>query len=59
MRWSYEEDCGGQMKHQGKYLYIYLGRNGVIISVDFDFKGKAYNVEYTFFWSRFIIGGVD
>jgi len=47
------------MKHQGKYLYIYLGRNGVIISVDFDFKGKAYNVEYTFFWSRFIIGGVD
>jgi len=42
-------------KYQSKHLYFYVGKNGLIFALDFDFKGKAYSIEYTFFWCRFNI----
>jgi len=38
------------MKYQGKHLYIYFGRNGFIVNIDFDFRGKGRNIECSFFW---------
>ena len=36
------------MKYQGKHLYVYFGINGFIINLEFDFKGKARNIEWDF-----------
>ena len=41
------------MKYQGKRLYLYIGRNGFIIALDFDFRGKAYSIEYSLFFTAF------
>jgi len=38
------------MKYQGKHLYVYFGINGFIINLEFDFKGKARNIEWDFFF---------
>ena len=37
------------MKYQGKYWYLYLGWNGVIINVEFYFRNKYRNLEFSLF----------
>jgi hypothetical protein len=37
------------VKHQGKHLYVYVGWNGFIINLDFDWRGKGRNIEFTLF----------
>jgi hypothetical protein len=40
-------------KHQWKHLYAYIGWNGLLLSLDFDYKGKSYNIELSLMWTRF------
>jgi hypothetical protein len=40
-------------KHEWKHLYAYIGKNGLLISLDFNFKGKSYNIELSLIWTRF------
>jgi len=41
------------MKVEYRGLYVYLGWNGVIVALDFDFRRKAYSTEFCLFWCRF------
>jgi len=41
------------MKHEGKHLYVYLGRNGFLLNIEFCYKNKVYNTEISLFWCRF------
>ena len=43
------------MKFQGKHVYLYVGRNGFIVALDFHFRSKSYSVEYTLFFCRFSV----
>jgi len=38
------------MKYQGKRLYVYVGWNGVILALDFDWRGKGRDIEFSLFW---------
>ena len=41
------------MQFQYRGFYFYLGFNGIIIALDFDFKGKAYDLELAIFGVSF------
>jgi hypothetical protein len=47
------------MKYQGKHLYLYIGWNGILVSLDFDYKEHAHNIEFSFMWCRFKLNGSD
>jgi len=41
------------MKIMYRGFYFYFGWNGFIIALEFDFKGKAYDVAFSLFAQRF------
>jgi len=38
------------MKIEYKGLYIYIGLNGFIFSLEFNFRNKWHNIEHSLFW---------
>lgn len=38
------------MKLQYRGLYVYVGLNGFIFALEFDFRSKSYSIEHSLFW---------
>lgn len=35
-----------KMKYQGEHLYLYVGWNGIMIALEFNFRGKYHDFEF-------------